>query len=94
MCPGLCTIIGAQGKMLIMETQGNNMTLEEFAKLVRQHDISYGYSDDPGVYRRGRDERNTINEAAKLLDREDVIRIWNAECDRKFLDGSAFYWKY
>jgi len=70
------------------------MTLDEFAKLVSRHDISYGYSDDPGVYRRGRDERDAINEAAKLLPREDVIRIWNAECDRKFHDGSAFYWQY
>lgn len=69
------------------------MTLEEFTLMVRTHDLTYAYSDDPSVYRRGRDSYDMIVEAAKQLPREDVVRIWNEEVNRRLFDGSDFYWK-
>jgi hypothetical protein len=69
------------------------MTLEQFAKLVRDHDLTYAFSDDHSVWERGQRERDVIVAAAKDLPREEVVRIWNAEVDRKLSDGTGFYWK-
>lgn len=69
------------------------MTLDEFHQLVRQHDLTHMYSDDASVYRRGSAALSEIMEAAKQFSREDVVRIWNSEVDRKLHDGTGFYWK-
>lgn len=69
------------------------MNLEEFAQLVRQHDLTYNYSDDGSVWRRGQAAYDRIVTASKQFPREDVVRIWNAEVDRKLVDGTSFYWK-
>lgn len=71
----------------------NDMTLDEFEIMVSKHDLTYAYSDDPHWYRRGKQEREEILEAAKQFPREDVVRIWNEMVDRKLLDGTGFYWK-
>jgi hypothetical protein len=34
-----------------------------------------------------------IKEAAEQLPREDAVRIWNSEVDRKLVDGTGFYWE-
>lgn len=69
------------------------MTLDEFHKMVAQHDLTHMYSDDASVYRRGSAELSKIMEAAKQFPREDAVRIWNSEVDRKLHDGTGFYWK-
>lgn len=69
------------------------MTLDEFAKLVAKHDLTFDYSDDRGVRERGSRELSDIKECAKAFPREDVVRIWNAEVDRKLHDGTGFYWE-
>jgi hypothetical protein len=71
----------------------NNMTLDEFAKLVARHDLTYNYSDDAGVRRLGHESYMKIKEAAEQFPREDVVRIWNSEVDRKLVDGTGFYWE-
>lgn len=72
------------------------MTIEEFAQIVKRHDLTYEYSDDNYYYRQGQASYDAIVEAARHLPREDVVRIWNAEVDRK-LNGDihriGFYWK-
>lgn len=69
------------------------MTLDVFTKMVRQHDLTYNYSDDRSVRERGHNEYMAIVEWSKTLPREDVVRIWNAEVDRKLVDGTGFYWE-
>jgi hypothetical protein len=71
------------------------MTLEEFAKLVRNHDLTFQFSDDHRCWRSGWDRYQDILEAAKQFPREDVVRIWNAEVDRKIVESARnwFYWK-
>ena len=68
------------------------MTLIEWTELVARHDLTYNYSDDAGVRRLGHEAYMKIKEAAEQFTREDVVRIWNAEVDRKLVDGTGFYW--
>jgi len=71
------------------------MTLEEFAKLVAQHDLTYMYSDDGRCYSRGSRELYAIKQAAESFSRDEVVRIWNAEVDRKLVEDvrPEFYWR-
>lgn len=70
--------------------------LEEFTKLVNGHDLTYSYSDDGGVWRRGQAQRDAIRELAKELPREDVERVWNAMVDRSLVPDARepFYWRW
>lgn len=70
-------------------------TLEQFETLCRQHDLTYQYSDDGSVYRRGRAEYSAIRSMAAQLPRPDAVRIWNAVVDTKIVEGSReqFYWR-
>ena len=71
-------------------------TLEEFERACACHDLTYRYSDDGSVYRRGSAERARITQAAAKFPREDVERIWNAIVDAKLVDGARqqFYWRW
>jgi hypothetical protein len=71
------------------------MTIEEFKTLVCRHDLTYEYSDDGSVWRRGREQRAKIEAAAKNFPREEVVKIWNAEVDRKLIPDAReqFYWR-
>ena len=69
------------------------MTLEEFAKMGAQHDLTYNYTDDGRVWRLGQESYDRVVAAAKQFPRADVVRIWNQEVDRKLVDGTGVYWK-
>lgn len=71
------------------------MTIDEFKEMVRNHDLTYSYSDDGEVWRRGQARYDAICKAAKDLPPEEVERIWNAEVDHKLLEHarSTFYWR-
>ncbi len=71
------------------------MTLDEFKTMVARHDLTHMYSDDSRYYRRGSEELSKIMEASKEFPREDVVRIWNSEVERKLADGyrEGFYWE-
>jgi hypothetical protein len=47
--------------------------------MIRRHDISFAYSDDPGVYRRGVQEQKAIHAYAKDHNIGDRVfeAIWN-----------------
>lgn len=70
-------------------------TLEFFEHLVKNHDLTYSYSDDAKVWRVGEEQLRAIKEAAKSLPLEDVKRIWNAKVDKTLVEGSreAYYWR-
>lgn len=72
------------------------MSFEDWSKLVRAHDLTYAYSDDYSVYRRGQAQFDLIVQEAANFPRADVIRVWNTELVDKFLIPEArneFYWK-
>ncbi len=73
----------------------STVTEEEFRKLCQQHDLTYEYSDDGSVWRRGNETLAKVQAAAKQLDREVAVRIWNEVVDTKLIpEGrAAFYWK-
>lgn len=68
---------------------------ESSASGVAMHDLTHEYSDDPSVYRRGSRDLDEIKALAKDLPRDEVVKIWNAEVDRKLKEGfrEPFYWK-
>jgi hypothetical protein len=70
-------------------------TLEEFERMVRVHDLTYMYSDDGSVYRRGSESYAKILAEALNHPRADVVRIWNQVALEKLLSGYAesFLWK-
>lgn len=72
------------------------MSFEDWSKLVRVHDLTYAYSDDGAVYRRGAAAYNLIVQEAANFPRADVVKVWNTELVDKFLIPEArneFYWK-
>jgi hypothetical protein len=69
---------------------------EIFERRVRQHDVTYAYSDDPNSYRRGGAERNSIKTLAQEInDPEYTNKVWNDNIDRVLAEGfrEPFYWK-
>ena len=69
--------------------------LEEFDKAVRRHDLTFSYSDDRYVWRKGQQSISDIITAAKKFPRENVVEIWNKWVDNKLIEPhrQAFYWK-
>lgn len=69
------------------------ITEQDFINMVNAHDLTYGYSDDPGVYRLGSYSEMKIREAAKQFDKEFVNRVWNEMVDTKISEGhrETFY---
>lgn len=70
------------------------ISLSEFERMVREHDLTYSFSDDHRDWMRGRAQRDAILEAAKLLPRSEVVRVWNEMVDKRIVKESrnAFYW--
>jgi len=71
------------------------MTLAEFEKMVKNHDLTFMYSDDYSVYSSGQRALDRILAAAKLLPHDDVVRIWNAKVDKELVADARkeFYWR-
>ena len=71
-------------------------TLDDFREACRNHDLTYGYSDDGSVWRRGCASEDRIRKAAEKFPREDVERIWNEIVDTKLIEGhrEQFYWRW
>lgn len=65
------------------------MTLDEFTTLVNAHDLTYEYSDDPGVYRAGSAALSRIAAASVHFPPEDVVRIWNTMVDKFLIPEAA-----
>lgn len=55
--------------------------LDEFKKLIAQHDITYDYSDDNKRYQKGRLQKQKITQLAKEI--PEAKDLWNAEIDRR-----------
>jgi len=67
----------------------------EFARLVRQHDLTFAFTDDHRVWLAGQDSLTKIMMMRGKLDEDVANAIWNAEVDRKLASEEArerFYW--
>ena len=66
----------------------------EFARLVRQHDLTFAFTDDHRVWLAGQDTLQAIMTMRDKLDPEVANAIWNAEVDRKIASEARerFYW--
>lgn len=73
----------------------STVTEDTFRAMCRGHDLTYSYSDDGRVWRRGEDSFRQIKTAAAQLPREVAVRIWNEVVDGKIAEGhrETFYWK-
>lgn len=69
--------------------------VEQFKELVKKHDLTYSYSDDYSVYKKGEDEYKAIVNLSKQLPKEVVVQIWNENVDNKMLPyvRSEYYWQ-
>lgn len=61
------------------------MTPREYWTACRLHDWFYSYSEDPGVYRAGKDERDRL--VSLTHERPDLASIFKAWQDNKFDTG-------
>ena len=76
-------------------------SLEEFTRLVSQHDISYAFSDDHSVWSRGERAYSLICSMRDALIAQDAnnesrcIEIWNDNVRKKFVESvwKQFEWK-
>lgn len=76
-------------------TEEMNVYEDVFREMVRKHDVSYNYSDDHSVWKRGQAQYDKIVAYAKQnLTKEDASRIWNEEVSKMFRDPTPFLWLY
>lgn len=66
-----------------------------FRHLCISHDLTFEYSDDGSVWRRGRDSFGRIKAFSTRLPREVAVRIWNEAVDKKIQTphNEEFHWK-
>lgn len=71
------------------------ITEDSFREMCRRHDLTFDYSDDGSVWRRGCASWDAVTQAAKLLPRDVAVRIWNEIVDTKLVEDAreSFYWK-
>lgn len=71
-------------------------TLDDFREACARHDLTFCYSCDGDVWRRGSAEYRRIRKAAEKFAREDVERIWNEIVDAKLVQDyrDQFYWRW
>jgi len=76
------------------ETKMEN-TLAKFEELVRDHDLTYSYSDDHSCWVRGKDQIAVINKMMAHLPRKECVLIWNKYVDKKIVESARaqFHWK-
>jgi hypothetical protein len=68
--------------------------ITEFSRLVRAHDITYSYSDDIRVWRKGDAEWHAIAALLQEIPRAMAVRIWNNEVTRRFGErGKEYFWR-
>ena len=61
--------------------------METYIQALRRHDWYYEWSDDPGVYRRGSAERDTLRRLRDQLD--EGYSVWNQYAPEMFKVNSA-----
>lgn len=71
--------------------------VEQFAHLVRQHDVSYEYSDDYRVWDAGQRQRHEILNLYRSQDHRTrclMVDVWNEIMERKFTANAFELWQW
>jgi hypothetical protein len=86
---------GMSDEMLAFLDASNEDRESKFAAAVRQHDVTFEYSDDGAMWRRGSDQRNVIRSMATFLSEGFVKSTWNKRMDEMFTADEAprWYWR-
>ena len=68
--------------------------IELFTQLVKEHDLTYDWSEDSTKWRAGDEQYRAIQKLAMELPRQEAVRIWNSVVDEKIRPETAdlFYW--
>jgi hypothetical protein len=66
--------------------------LDTFRKLCENHDLTYDYSDDNSVYRQGDAQYKEIVQFAKVIPRDEAVRIWNEVVMKKTRCPADYMW--
>lgn len=68
--------------------------IEQFTQLVKEHDLTYDWSEDSTKWRAGDEQYRAIQKLAMELPRQEAVRIWNSVVDEKIRPETAdlFYW--
>lgn len=91
-----CEINGQRYRLVCEEAiqaEERNRLLDEFIGLVQAHDVTYQYSDDGVVFRRGRQQRQEIIDLSNRIGREHCVPVWNYLMQEKFgANADEFMW--
>lgn len=71
-------------------------TIRELEYLIKNHDITYVFSDNDAIFANGSKEFDDIRSLAKNFDEMLVAQIWDSYVDKKIADDDArqsFYWQ-
>lgn len=68
--------------------------VREFDAAVERHDLTFQYSDDINVWRRGNKQLEELLEMASKLPRSKTVPIWNKWVDKKIAEPyrKDWYW--
>lgn len=69
--------------------------VQKFRELCEAHDLTYTYSDDGSVYRRGEAQYKEILEFSKSIPRNLAVQVWNQTIEKKLreYDWDDYKWK-
>lgn len=67
----------------------NSDLVAHFTALVNAHDLTYTYSDDDSVFRRGDAQYKAIKSMVPSVGEEVAKQIWNANVEKKM---QPFVW--
>lgn len=56
--------------------------MDEYIKLLKQHDWTYEYSDDHRAWSKGKNQRKVLRDMAAVIDPDHMI--WNEHCMHGF----------
>ncbi len=66
----------------VQHVMGTALDLWKYAKLLKEHDWTYAFSDDQRVWRKGEAERKVLEDMQKVLDNN--FAIWNMKCPPEY----------
>lgn len=78
-----------------MTPKEREQKIEEFTKLVGQHDLTFAFSDDGEAQAKGHAELSELRQLAEQIDDPELTNgIWNANVDQRIVEAARepFYW--
>lgn len=74
------------------DQNANQELIDKYTQLVNSFDLTYEYSDDHNVWRRGNAHHSQILAIQAKLPKDVYEPIWNAMVDKRIVAGSRSTW--